>query len=100
MHNHNTQPTTKQEQSQPPPKMFFDDDLPVYGFVGKLEHSHAHGLKDGLAGEARVYLFTHFHFDIAYNGDQVSGGGGSLSLCVGFGGGGCCVVVGGGCLVG
>lgn len=50
--------------------MFFDDDLPVYGFVGKLEHSHAHGLKDGLAGEARVYLFTHFHFDIAYNGDQ------------------------------
>jgi hypothetical protein len=51
--------------------MFLDDDLPIWGFVGKLERTHAHGLKDGLAGEAHTYLFTHFHFDIAYNGDQV-----------------------------
>jgi hypothetical protein len=52
-------------------QMFFDDDLPVWGFVGKVEHSHPHGLRDGIKGETRTFLFTHFHFDIAYNEDQV-----------------------------
>jgi hypothetical protein len=56
--------------------MFFDDDLPVWGFVGKVEHSHQHGIRDGIKGETRTYLFTHFHFDIAYNQDQVGGGEG------------------------
>ena len=57
--------------------MFLDDDLPVWGFVGKVERARPHGLKDGLkdglagGGAARVFLFTHFHFDVAYNGDQV-----------------------------
>jgi hypothetical protein len=64
--------------------MFFDDDLPVWGFVGKIEHTRPHGIKDGLQGEQVIYLFTHFHFDIAYNQDQVRcvwcrmGGGGCV----------------------
>lgn len=50
--------------------MFFDDDLPVWGFVGKMEAPRAGGGSGG-GGEPRIYLFTHFHFDIGYNGDQV-----------------------------
>lgn len=48
-------------------QMFFDDDLPVWGFIGKTEN------KPGADGkpQARQYLFTHFHFDIGYNGKQV-----------------------------
>ncbi|GBF88242.1 phagocytic receptor 1b [Raphidocelis subcapitata] len=52
-------------------QMFLDDDLPIWGFVGKVEHSHTHGLKDGIQGETHTYLFTHFHFDIGFNNDQV-----------------------------
>ena len=53
-------------------QMFFDDDLPVWGFVGKVERPRPKGLKDGLTGgPPRTFLFTHFHFDVAYNGDQV-----------------------------
>lgn len=49
------------------PQMFFDDDLPVWGFIGKTE------TKPGTDGkpQTRQYLFTHFHFDIGYNGNQV-----------------------------
>eukprot|EP00877_Chromochloris_zofingiensis_P003452 jgi/Chrzof1/13107/Cz07g20050.t1 len=45
-------------------QMFFDDDLPVWGFIGKKMP------KRGSTPE-KLYLFTHFHFDIAYNGEQV-----------------------------
>jgi transmembrane 9 superfamily protein 3 len=47
--------------------MFFDDDLPVWGFIGKTEQAVTKG---GLS-ETRFFLFTHFHFDVAYNGDRV-----------------------------
>lgn len=48
-------------------QMFFDDDLPVWGFIGKTEQ------KTSTAGQHQLhfYLFTHFHFDIAYNEDRV-----------------------------
>lgn len=51
-------------------QMFFDDDLPVWGFIGKTEN------KPGADGkpQSRQFLFTHFHFDIGYNGNQVSTG--------------------------
>eukprot|EP00879_Flechtneria_rotunda_P020572 GHRR01021647.1.p1 GENE.GHRR01021647.1~~GHRR01021647.1.p1 ORF type:complete len:567 (+),score=108.98 GHRR01021647.1:104-1804(+) len=48
-------------------QMFFDDDLPVWGFVGKIEPRKG---PDGKQ-ELHYYLFTHFHFDIAFNGNQV-----------------------------
>ena len=46
-------------------QMYYDD-LPIWGFIGKIEKI----LKPG-APEMRYYLFTHVHFDIAYNGDRV-----------------------------
>eukprot|EP00775_Hariotina_reticulata_P013476 gene13476-13602_t len=48
-------------------QMFFDDDLPVWGFLGKTEK---HRNKSGNE-ETSYFLFTHFHFDIAYNDDRV-----------------------------
>ncbi|KAI8462639.1 MAG: EMP/nonaspanin domain family protein [Monoraphidium minutum] len=52
-------------------QMFFDGDLPVWGFVGKVEQSEPSAKDDGKEPEPLLYLFTHFHFDIAYNDDQV-----------------------------
>ena len=46
-------------------QMYYDD-LPIWGFVGKIEKI----LKPG-APELRYYLFTHVHFDVAYNRDRV-----------------------------
>lgn len=46
-------------------QMYYDD-LPIWGFIGKIEKI----LKPG-SPELRYYLFTHVHFDIAYNGDRV-----------------------------
>ena len=46
-------------------QMYYDD-LPIWGFVGKIEKI----LKPN-APEMRYYLFTHVHFDVAYNGDKV-----------------------------
>merc|ERR1719424_877794 len=46
-------------------QMYYDD-LPIWGFIGKIEKI----LKPG-APEMRFYLFTHVHFDVAYNGDRV-----------------------------
>ena len=46
--------------------MFFDD-LPIWGFIGKVEKLMHAGEKP----ELRYYLFTHIHFDIHYNGDRV-----------------------------
>jgi hypothetical protein len=42
-------------------QMFYDD-LPLWGFIGKSEEE---------GGQLRHKLFTHFHFDIAFNGDKV-----------------------------
>lgn len=42
-------------------QMFFDD-LPVYGFIGKVEK---------IRKELRFYLFSHFHFEISWNGDYI-----------------------------
>lgn len=58
------------------PQMFFDDDLPVWGFVGKTERNkqqQAAGAakQQQQQSDLRFFLFTHFHFDIAYNGDNV-----------------------------
>eukprot|EP00798_Chlamydomonas_sp_ICE-L_P021840 gene21840-28870_t len=44
-------------------QMYYDD-LPVWGFLGKLEKL----VKTGVRKE---YLFTHFHFEISFNGDKV-----------------------------
>ena len=49
-------------------QMYYDD-LPIWGFIGKIEkilrHTHGNG------PELRYYLFTHVHFDISYNGDKI-----------------------------
>jgi hypothetical protein len=97
-------------------QMFLDDDLPVWGFIGKVERvppkravsaalreggagagkggaeeeeggegdgggggreeprgkpHDSRAFADGGGGEKRLYLFTHFHFDVGYNGDRV-----------------------------
>jgi hypothetical protein len=46
----------------------FVDDLPVWAFVGEHEH------EDMLLGHtknSKHYLYTHLHFSIAYNGNQI-----------------------------
>lgn len=54
--------------------MFFDDDIPVWGFIGKVEVTPAvAGDAEVQEGVTRLYLFTHFHFDIGYNKNQVAG---------------------------
>eukprot|EP00958_Prasinococcus_capsulatus_P019085 scaffold2298_cov388-Prasinococcus_capsulatus_cf.AAC.14 len=45
--------------------MYYDD-LPIWGFIGKVEKI----MKPGDT-ELRFYLFTHVHFDISYNEDKV-----------------------------
>jgi len=44
---------------------YFVDDIPVRGFVGRLDETgifpHKHG----------IFLYTHLTFNIEYNGDQV-----------------------------
>jgi Endomembrane protein 70 len=47
-------------------QMFYDD-LPIWGFIGKLEKL----AKNGGAVEYRYYLFTHVHFEISFNGDRI-----------------------------
>lgn len=42
----------------------FLDDLPVWGFVGKVEKILHAGEKESY----KYYLFTHIHFEIRYNG--------------------------------
>jgi len=46
-------------------QMYYDD-LPIWGFIGKVEKI----MKPGDT-ELRFYLFTHVHFDISYNEDKV-----------------------------
>ncbi len=43
--------------------MYYDD-LPVWGFIGKVE-------KVIKTGQRKHFLFTHFHFEVSYNGDEV-----------------------------
>jgi len=43
---------------------FLYDDLPVWGYIGKAAESY-----NGSPG--KLYLFKHFQFDVAYNGERV-----------------------------
>jgi hypothetical protein len=45
--------------------MFYDD-LPIWGFIGKLEKVQKPG-----GVELRYFLFTHVHFEIHYNADRI-----------------------------
>lgn len=45
---------------------FVYDDLPIWGYVGKVE-----GSPDAPSGSQKLYLFTHFHFDVAFNENNV-----------------------------
>lgn len=52
-------------------QMFYDD-LPIWGFIGKVEKIMSQpGGKSWEKHDLRYYLFTHIHFDILYNGDRV-----------------------------
>lgn len=42
--------------------MFYDD-LPVWGFIGKVE-------KIVQQKTFKYFLFTHFHFDLSYNDNK------------------------------
>lgn len=46
-------------------QMYYDD-LPIWGFVGKIENENK-----GDEKEPRYLLYRHVHFDILYNDDQV-----------------------------
>jgi hypothetical protein len=46
-------------------QMFYDD-LPIWGFIGKLEK-----LMKSSGNEHKYFIFTHMHFDISYNDDRV-----------------------------
>ena len=50
--------------------MFYDD-LPIWGFIGKVEKIMSQATKSWEKHELKYYLFTHIHFDILYNGDRV-----------------------------
>lgn len=56
--------------------MFYDD-LPIWGFIGKVEKI----LHPGDRTEFKYYLFTHIHFDILYNGNRVIEVGPTPALC-------------------
>ena len=43
---------------------FVLDDLPVRGFIGQLEEQL-------MPGTSTTYLWTHMHFALQYNGDQI-----------------------------
>ena len=45
--------------------MFYDD-LPIWGFIGKLEK-----VSKPSGTELRYFIFTHVHFDLAYNADHI-----------------------------
>ncbi|KAK9841340.1 hypothetical protein WJX74_004155 [Apatococcus lobatus] len=47
-------------------QMFYDD-LPIWGFIGKVEKL----MKSGEKPDLRYYLFTHIHFEILYNANRV-----------------------------
>ena len=49
-------------------QQFYYDDLPIWGFLGKLEKTPAQGAEQAAT---KYFLFTHIHFDILYNKDRV-----------------------------
>ena len=46
--------------------MFYDD-LPIWGFIGKVEKI----LRSGEKPDLKLYLFTHIHFEVMYNGNRI-----------------------------
>lgn len=46
---------------------FVYDDLPTWGYVGKVEIVQDDNGKE----KQQLFLFTHFHFDISYNDDKI-----------------------------
>lgn len=45
--------------------MYYDD-LPIWGFIGKLER-----VSKPSGTELRYFIFTHVHFDLAFNADNI-----------------------------
>jgi hypothetical protein len=52
---------------------FLYDDLPIWGYVGKVEavKPAAAGASTTAAPAPKLFLFTHFQFDVSYNGERV-----------------------------
>ena len=46
--------------------MFYDD-LPIWGFIGKVEKI----LRSGEKPDLKLFLFTHIHFEVMYNGNRI-----------------------------
>ncbi|CAN0916789.1 Transmembrane 9 superfamily member 5 [Linum grandiflorum] len=51
-------------------QMYYDD-LPLWGFVGKVEEQSWLGGHDGRKLKKMYYLFKHVMFDVVYSGDRV-----------------------------
>ncbi|KAL6002507.1 Cellular adhesion and filamentous growth protein [Asimina triloba] len=47
-------------------EMYYDDDLPLWGFIGKVDNEDKMDPRD-----YKYLLFKHIHFDILYNNDRV-----------------------------
>ena len=47
-------------------QMFYDD-LPIWGFIGKVEKI----LRAGEQPDLKLFLFTHIHFEVMYNGNRI-----------------------------
>lgn len=47
-------------------QMFYDD-LPIWGFIGKVEKI----LRAGERPDLKLFLFTHIHFEVMYKGNRV-----------------------------
>ncbi|DBA96073.1 TPA: Transmembrane 9 superfamily member 2 [Trebouxia sp. C0004] len=47
-------------------QMFYDD-LPIWGFIGKVEKI----LRTGEKPDLKFFLFTHIHFEVLYNNNRV-----------------------------
>ena len=47
-------------------QMFYDD-LPIWGFIGKVEKI----LRSGEKPDLKLFLFTHIHFEVMYNGNRI-----------------------------
>lgn len=46
--------------------MFYDD-LPIWGFIGKVEKI----LRSAEKPDLKLFLFTHIHFEVMYNGNRI-----------------------------
>lgn len=47
---------------------FYYDDLPIWGYVGKVETTKT---VDAKVATEKLFLFTHIHFDVSYNQDKI-----------------------------